>query len=261
MKHAPMYCGLAAAFLTAIALPARAAPVFTYTSQNRSVFAHADIFPGVPGSFEVNVTKSQTAPDFAPFNAQVTADATGPIFLGFLNEPFGQASQSSVLGSDSMQIVTDAIADDRVSDEVGGQAKSIAKIDFTINVATSYTLSGVVEVSAAPFGQYESIAEIKGPSGITLLPRIDLVEPVVVGEFGPEVRQFINQSGTLLPGQYSLDVQSLADGAENAEAHADLTLTTGATAIPLPSAAYAALPLLGGFGLLGTIRRRRMAVS
>lgn len=259
--------GLAALGLCCMAAPAAfAVPAFTYLSQTRtvSVKAHAAPLGEGPTDPAVDTSQSQSAPDFGPFHASINTTANGTATDPTDGEGFASAQQDSVLGTNTLQVSTTTLANGSAIDGMSfGNASSIAKVSFTVDSPTSYTLTGHLDlIGNAIATRYEVIAEIKGPNGSELLPRIDAFEPPAPGELGSPFDKAINQSGTLAPGQYFLDVEAIGIGPEGVRSESALTLTASSTpAIPLPSAAYMSLPLLGGLGLFGAIQRRRAVVS
>lgn len=263
MKRSMIYGGLAAACLAGAALPAQAVPVFTYTKQDRSASAFAETVVETPGASNLTDSKSETAPDFGPFNVSLTALPAVPPLLSTDGTGTAAATQNSMLGPNSIDISTSAFSNEieAFDGHSFGNASSIAKVNFTVNAATTYTLTGSLKIEEdVPDGLNEVIAEITGPGGTAVLPRIDVNRGNQSGNGGTaEFSQDINQSGMLQPGQYTLDVESVSFGIEGVTSAADLHLSAaaGPTPVPLPPAAYASLPLLGGLALFPLIRRRR----
>jgi len=266
MKGISIYCGLAAASLAAIALPARAVPAVTYTSQNRSVSEQTEVASSLDQTLVVTRDNTQSAPDFGPFDGSVQ----GLLEQGV--DPVGgnaedQASQHSVLSLNQITDRGSLLADDGNGNDVQkASATSQLTVKFDVAQSTNFALGGNVSVvvNRDPTASKTDTLDVtlSDASGNLVFAPIHFQQHAQGPDFISS--KTLAQTGVLQPGVYAFSVTALDDAGfgERQTLEFNVTLSAGtAAAIPLPPAAYASLPVLSALSLLGIVRRRRMVVS
>jgi hypothetical protein len=112
-----------------------------YLSQNRSVAAFASVTPGEPAD-----SKTVSAPDFAPFSAQVSATGVS----ASSTYSIGMATANSILASNGITASGQSESGARggvfLGPNAAGSAKSLLDVSFTVDTTADYFLSGVLHV-------------------------------------------------------------------------------------------------------------------
>jgi hypothetical protein len=196
--------------------------------------------------------QSQGTTSLNPFSAMLSVNDAG----------VATAAQQSTLSANSISVNLS------VSQSEENIASSTFQVDFVLDTATSFTISGS---SGFIFGAGSADVTLTGPTSLTSPFGIGISS---CGQFGmTESCTYSNTTygaplnvQTLNPGAYSLYVSASATGPEEVGtggASADVTLSFAPSPVPIPASGTLLLSALGMLGLLFSsgLQSSRLAMS